>query len=60
MKEYTVLYREKYKPHGIVFETSITADNLKQAKQYSKTDPDMDYGKYTILSVKLASWIYFQ
>lgn len=55
MKEYTVLYREKYKPHGIVFETSITADNLKQAKQYSKTDPDMDYDKYTVLSVKLAS-----
>ena len=51
MKEYTVIYRKKGNKDGQLFETSVTADNLKEAKEGAREDL-MDC--YTILSVKLA------
>ena len=51
MKEYTVNYREKGNKEGQVFETSVTANNLEEAREYAKQDLD---DCYVIVKVRLA------
>jgi hypothetical protein len=52
MKEYTAIYREKGNINGEEFETSVTANNIVEAKRYVKEDLE---SQYTIISVKLAN-----
>ena len=51
MKEYTVLYRERGNKQGQIFETSVTADNAKEAKEGAREDL---FECYVIVSVKLS------
>lgn len=49
MKEYTVKYRYKgSKRHAQIFETSVTADTVKEARQFAREDL---YECFTIVSV---------
>lgn len=52
-KEYTVLYRERGNKQGQIFETSVTADNAKVAKEGAREDL---FECYVIVSVKLSRW----
>ncbi|MDC4245562.1 hypothetical protein [Clostridium perfringens] len=49
MKNYKVIYREKGNKKGQLYETMSSADNLKEAKRFSK----LDLVDYTIVSIKL-------
>ena len=51
MKEYIVNYKERGNKKGQVFETSVTADNIKQAYEYAREDLDKCY---VIVNVRLA------
>lgn len=51
MKEYTVNYREKGNKEGQVFETSVTANNTKEAREFARQDLDENY---TIIKVHLS------
>ena len=51
LKEYTVLYRERGNKQGQIFETSVTADNAKEAKEGAREDL---FECYVIVSVKLS------
>lgn len=53
MKEYKVFYRARGNKDGQLFETSVTADNIKKAQEYARTEFGADSG-YTVVSVKLA------
>ena len=50
-KEYTILYRERGNKQGQIFETSVTADNAKEAKEGAREDL---FECYVIVSVKLS------
>ena len=50
MKEYTVNYREKGNTKGQIFETSVTANNTKEAREFARQDLDENY---TIIKVHL-------
>lgn len=50
MKEYIVNYREKGNTKGQVFETSVTASNTKEAREFARQDLD---DNYTIVKVYL-------
>ena len=51
MKEYTINYRAKGNKEGQVYETSLTADSIKEARKEARLDLD---STYTIVSVKLS------
>ena len=51
MKEYIVNCRERGNKKGQVFETSVTADNIKKAEEYAREDLDKCY---VIIKIRLA------
>ena len=51
MKEYTVNYREKGNTKGRIFETSVTANNAKEAREFARQDLGENY---TIIKVHLS------
>lgn len=48
MKQYKVIYREKFNTKDSLCETMVSADNIKEAKNYARMDLEE---KYTIISV---------
>ena len=51
MKEYIVNYRLRGNKNSEVFETSLNANNLSEAKKYAKQDIETEY---VIIKVRLA------
>lgn len=51
MREYIINYRERGKKKSQIFETSVTAKNIKQAYDYAREDLDPSY---VIINVRLA------
>lgn len=51
MREYIINYRERGKKKSQIFETSVTAYNIKQAYAYAREDLDQCY---IIIKIRLA------